>query len=47
MYNATLNNDFDSYPSQEEYKSMMQKKDKQDMLMLVEWLNLEHHLLRC
>jgi hypothetical protein len=25
MYNATLNNDFDSYPTQEEYKSMMQK----------------------
>ena len=25
MYNATLNNDFDSYPSQEEYKAMMQK----------------------
>ena len=26
MYNATLNNDYDSYPSQEEYKAMMQKK---------------------
>jgi hypothetical protein len=25
MYNATLNNDYDSYPSQEEYKKYMQK----------------------
>ena len=25
MYNATLNNNYDSYPSQEEYKNMMEK----------------------